>query len=64
MNHNIEKLFTQYYQILRAYAFRYVQNQDVAKDIVQDVFFELWLRRSEIDFGLPMKAYLFKAVLN
>ena len=39
MNHNIEKLFTQYYQILRAYAFRYVQNQDVAKDIVQDVFF-------------------------
>ena len=64
MNHNIEKLFTQYYQILRAYAFRYVQNQDVAKDIVQDVFFELWLRRNEIDFGLPMKAYLFKAVLN
>ncbi len=64
MIHNIEILFTQYYQILRAYAFRYVQNQDAAKDIVQDVFFELWLRRNEIDFELPMKAYLFKAVLN
>ena len=43
MSNNIENLFTQYYQILRAYALRYVQNQDAAEDIVQDVFFELWL---------------------
>ena len=64
MSNNIENLFTQYYQILRAYALRYVQNQDAAEDIVQDVFFELWLRRNEIDFDLPMKAYLFKSVLN
>ena len=63
MSNNIENLFTQYYQILRAYALRYVQNQDAAEDIVQDVFFELWLRRNEIDFDLPMKAYLFKSVL-
>ena len=52
MSNNIENLFTQYYQILRAYALRYVQNQDAAEDIVQDVFFELWLRRNEIDFDL------------
>ena len=64
MSNNIENLLTQYYQILRAYALRYVQNQDAAEDIVQDVFFELWLRRNEIDFDLPMKAYLFKSVLN
>lgn len=31
MSNNIENLFTQYYQILRAYALRYVQNQDAAK---------------------------------
>ena len=50
MSNNIENLFTQYYQILRAYALRYVQNQDAAEDIVQDVFFELWLRRNDIQF--------------
>lgn len=64
MINNIENLFTQYYQILRVYAFRYVQNQDAAEDIVQDVFYELWLRREEINFDLPLKAYLFRSVLN
>ena len=41
MSNNIENLFTQYYQILRAYALRYVQNQDAAEDIVQDSYFRL-----------------------
>ena len=42
MSNNIENLFTQYYQILRAYALRYVQNQDAAEDIVQA---QLWSSR-------------------
>ena len=45
MSNNIENLFTQYYQILRAYALRYVQNQDAAEDIVQDVFFDIYDNR-------------------
>lgn len=35
---SVEQLFRQYYKVLRVYAFRFVNDWDVAEDIVQDVF--------------------------
>lgn len=59
----LEALFKRFYKPLRAYAFRFVDNKDLAEDIVQDVFFELWQRRESIRFGDEgVKSYLFKAV--
>ena len=59
----IETLFKRFYKPLRAYAFRFVSDEYLAEDIVQDVFFELWQRREEIRFeDASVKAYLFKAV--
>jgi RNA polymerase sigma-70 factor (ECF subfamily) len=59
-------LFKRYYKSLRAYAFRYVNQKEVAEDIVQDIFFELWSRRDGIRFeeADSVKAYLFKSVYN
>lgn len=34
---SVEQLFRQYYKVLRVYAFRFVNDWDVAEDIVQDV---------------------------
>ncbi|MDH6305644.1 RNA polymerase sigma-70 factor (family 1) [Parabacteroides sp. PF5-5] len=62
----LESLFRSHYRPLRAYAFRFVNNREVAEDIVQDVFFELWSKRDTIYFDKPevVKSYLFKSVYN
>lgn len=59
----METLFRRFYKPLRAYAFRYVNDTDLAEDVVQDVFYELWKHRTSIRFeDESLKSYLFKAV--
>lgn len=60
----VEQLFRQYYKVLRAYAFRFVNDWDVAEDIVQDAFVALWSKRSQVELEGAVKAYLFKSVYN
>ena len=60
----VEQLFRQYYKILRAYSFRFVNDWNVAEDIVQDVFVALWNNREGIEPGGAIKSYLFKSVYN
>lgn len=62
----LEELFKSHYKPLRAYAFRFVNNKEIAEDLVQDVFFELWSRRDHIHFDdkSAVKSYLFKSVYN
>ena len=38
---SFEVLFRQYYQMLCAYAYRFVNDPDSAEEIVQDLFFRL-----------------------
>ena len=61
---SVEQLFRQYYKVLRVYAFRFVNDWDIAEDVVQDVFVALWNKRTDIEFDGAVKAYLFKAVYN
>lgn len=60
----LEMLFKRFYKPLRAYAFRFVNDTNLAEDIVQDIFFELWQKRDSIEFDGPVKSYLFKSVYN
>lgn len=60
----LETLFKRFYKPLRTYAFRFVNDTDLAEDIVQDTFFELWQRRESIEFDGAVKSYLFKSVYN
>lgn len=62
----LEDLFKSLYFPLRAYAFRFICNKEMAEDIVQDVFFELWSRRETIrlDDRNAVKSYLFKSTYN
>jgi RNA polymerase sigma-70 factor (ECF subfamily) len=62
----LERLFIRFYKPLRAYAFRYVNDEATSEDIVQDVFLELWVRREDIRFddSDAVKSYLFKSVYN
>lgn len=60
----LDNLFRKYYKILKAFACKYVEDQSIAEDIVQEVFYEIWLRKSMIDLNAYLKPYLFKSVHN
>jgi RNA polymerase sigma-70 factor (ECF subfamily) len=56
-------VFTEHYPALRAYAGLLV-GDDMAEDIVQDVFLNVWESRDTIIIHTSVKAYLFKSVYN
>lgn len=60
----LDALFKRFYKPLRMYAFRIINNMDLAEDIVQDTFFEVWVKRETIQFDGAVKSYLFKSVYN
>lgn len=61
----LEALFKRFYKPLRAYAFRFVNEKEMAEDIVQDIFYELWHKRKTVRFDdEAVRSYLFKAVYN
>ena len=59
-----EALFRQHYRPLCAFAVQYVKDMDRAEDLVQDLFFRLWLDRAQVRISTSVKAYLFAAVRN
>lgn len=62
----LEELFKSHYKPLRVYAYHFINNKEIAEDIVQDVFLEFWDRRDHIRFEdkSAVKSYLFKSVYN
>lgn len=44
-----KKVFLPYHQKLYRIAFRIVQNQDHAEDIIQDTYIKLWEKRKDLD---------------
>lgn len=59
-----EALFRLHYRPLCAFAMQYVKDGDQAEDLVQDLFFRLWMDREKTKVTSSLKAYLFQAVRN
>lgn len=59
-----EKIFRTYYKQLHRFAYTYVCNQEQAEDIVQTIFFKIWLNKEDWDPPGLVKHYLFNAVRN
>lgn len=59
-----EKLFELYYRELLGYAYKFVNDKSAAEDIVQDVFFIIWEKRTTLNFEESIKPYLYKLVYN
>lgn len=53
-----------YYKNLCIYSFKYIRNLDVAEEIVQDVFFKIWERRTSLNLPENIESYLYRAVHN
>jgi RNA polymerase sigma-70 factor (ECF subfamily) len=58
------KLFDIYYQRLYLYARGYVEDSEAAKDIVQDLFINLWEKRKNLFINSSLSSYFFRAVHN
>jgi len=57
-------LFTSYYSSLCNYARDLVKSTEIAEEVVQDVFFKLWVKRSVLSIQTSLKAYLYRMVHN
>ena len=60
----IDVLFNLHYAYLCQSAFRLLGQQSIAEDIVQEVFYELWKRRYNLNIKSSFRAYLKKATIN
>jgi RNA polymerase sigma-70 factor, ECF subfamily len=59
-----EALFREYYAILCAFARKFVQDGDVAEEMVQELFMQLWDKRQSLQSDTSIRSYLFTAVRN
>ncbi|MDR1723313.1 MAG: RNA polymerase sigma-70 factor [Tannerella sp.] len=59
-----ETVFRSYYASLCLYSSSITGRTDVAEDMVQDVFYNIWKNRESLQIKLSMKNYLYGAVRN
>jgi RNA polymerase sigma-70 factor (ECF subfamily) len=58
---DFDSIFEKYYPGLLFYATQFL-DEDSAKDVVQDVFMELWKRKDTLVIGDKIQAYLYRLV--
>ena len=66
-NNNVEAykhLFELYYRDLYFFARKFLENREVAEEVVQDVFIALWENRDVLIIEKSIKSYLFASVKN
>ncbi len=59
------EIFEQYFNALTNFVYsRYVQDYEIAKDIVQNTFAKIWEKKDDIVISTSIKSYLFQATKN
>jgi RNA polymerase sigma-70 factor (ECF subfamily) len=62
--HRLEQLFRSHFTGLCRFAAGFVKDEEIAKEIVQDAFVSLWMKRDTIDPENQVKSYLSTTVRN
>ena len=57
-------LFNKYYTDLYYFTRKFLNNKEVAEEIVQDVFINIWENRASLNINSSIKSYLYTAVKN
>lgn len=60
----LRRIFDQHYSLLLGDIYHYVPDEDTCKDLVQDVFVELWNKRATLQIHSSLRAYLRRAAIN
>ncbi len=59
-----ERLFTKYYGPLCHNADKILKDMDMAEDVVQEFFYQLWKNRERFSLKLSLNGYLHRAIHN
>ncbi|NOU62078.1 RNA polymerase sigma-70 factor [Marinifilum caeruleilacunae] len=59
-----KQIFDTFYKGLLIFARNFVQESDVAEDLVQEIFVKLWEKRETIENPTTIKAFLYVSVRN
>ena len=62
--YNAEKIFTSWYSSLCFFAFRLIQEEEAAKDIVQDVFVRMMEKKMSFESELHLKNFMYPSIKN
>ena len=62
--YSFEELFREYFPPLMLFARKILVDEDDAREVVHNVFINLWEKREEIDLSVSLKSYLFTSVHN
>lgn len=57
-------LYTNYYRSLVVYAITFVEQKEIAEDLIQDLFINLWESNIEIRSEISLKAFLYNSTKN
>ncbi|MBK8704842.1 MAG: RNA polymerase sigma-70 factor [Saprospiraceae bacterium] len=60
----IEWMFKRYYAFLCQTVYKIIPNGDVAEDIIQELFADLWRKREQLEFTGSIQGYLRRAAVN
>ena len=60
----IELLFDRYFDYLCAVVYRVIHDYEAARDVVQDIFLDLWKKRENINIQIALRPYLRRAAVN
>ena len=58
------QLFADYYVNLCRFAYTYVSDNDIAEEIVQEVFIALWEQRKTLNIHTSIRSFLYTSVKN
>jgi len=59
-----EEIYNRYHAALYIHAFKRLQEREECRDIIQELFTNLWLKRQEFVFTGHLSGYLYTAVRN
>ncbi len=61
---SFNKIFRRFYAPSVRFCYRFVADEDVAAEIVQDLFVKLWMGREKLNINSSFESYLLRAVRN
>jgi RNA polymerase sigma-19 factor, ECF subfamily len=59
-----KQLYGKYHKMLFRFAMYRLRSSEIASDLIQDIFFKLWLKRDKLNPAKSIKAYLYKSLNN
>ena len=60
----IELLFDRFFDYLCAVVYRILHDYEAARDVVQDIFLDLWKKREALQINTALRPYLRRAAVN